>query len=135
MPKAALQKTQKLSSKTIEYLQRLRDTHEEEEVDTLLKPKYRYPKTNQVYAKVQYLQRNNQPYDFDKRILRATQHVHIDITKCPSATLVYLLNNFPKSEVSINKGNLLVPYTPVTQAISRAYQVLPIDTVIKYESL
>ncbi|KIO19282.1 hypothetical protein M407DRAFT_31072 [Tulasnella calospora MUT 4182] len=135
MPKAVLQKTQKLSTKTIEYLQRLRDTHEEEEVIALLKPKHRYRKTNQVYAKVQYLRQDNQPYDFDKRILRATQHVRIDITNCPSATLIYLLNNFPKSEVSISKANLLVPYTTVTQAISRAYQVLPIDTVIEYESL
>ncbi|KIO26353.1 hypothetical protein M407DRAFT_24320 [Tulasnella calospora MUT 4182] len=135
MPKAALQKTQKLSSKTIEYLQRLRDTYEEEEVTALLKPKHRYPKTNQVYTKVQYLRRDNQPYDFDKCVLCATQHARIDITKCPSTTLVYLLNNFPKSEVSISKANLLVPYTPVTQAISRAYQVLPTDTVIEYESL
>ncbi|KIO24118.1 hypothetical protein M407DRAFT_26475 [Tulasnella calospora MUT 4182] len=135
MPTAAIQKTSKLSSKTIEYLQRLRDAHEEGEVAALLKPQYRYPETDQVHAKVQYQQRNGKPYDFDKRILRTTQHVRIDITKSPNVTLAYLVNNFPKSEVSINKSNLLVPYVPVAQAIDRAYQVLPIDIVIEYESL
>ncbi|KIO18677.1 hypothetical protein M407DRAFT_31658 [Tulasnella calospora MUT 4182] len=133
MPKAALQKTQKLSTKTIDYLQRLRDTHEEGEVATLVKPQYRYPKTYQVYAKVQYQQRNGKPYDFNKRITRATQHARIDITKCPYATLEYLLDNFPRSEVSINKSYLLIPYTPVPQAISRAYQALPIDTIVEYD--
>ncbi|KIO29704.1 hypothetical protein M407DRAFT_21127 [Tulasnella calospora MUT 4182] len=81
MPKAAAQSTSKLSSKIIEYLQRLRDAHEEGEVAALVKPQYHYPKTNQVYAKVQYQQRNGKPYDFNKRITRATQHARINITK------------------------------------------------------
>ncbi|KIO18678.1 hypothetical protein M407DRAFT_31659 [Tulasnella calospora MUT 4182] len=113
MPKAVIQRTSKLSSKSINYLQRLCDTHEEGEVAALIKPQYHYPKMNQVYVK----------------------HARIDITKCPYATIEYLINNFPKSEVSVNKSNLLIPYTPVTQAISRAYQVLPVDTVIEYDSV
>ncbi|KIO24596.1 hypothetical protein M407DRAFT_26023 [Tulasnella calospora MUT 4182] len=135
MPKAVIQRTSKLSTKTIDYLQRLRDAHEEGEVATLVKPQYRYPKTNQVYAKVQYQQANGKPYDFSKRITRATQHARIDITKCPYAILEYLLDNFPRSEISFTKSNLLIPYTPVAQAIARAYQVLPIDTVIEYDSV
>ncbi|KIO23646.1 hypothetical protein M407DRAFT_26931 [Tulasnella calospora MUT 4182] len=135
MPKAVLQKTSKLSTKTIDYLQRLRDVHKESEVATLLKPHYQYPLTNRVYAKVQYQRPNREPYDFDKRILRATQRTCINITKIPTATLTYLVNNFPKSKVSISKSNLLIPYTPVTQAIAQAYQVLPIDTIIEYDSV
>ncbi|KIO18462.1 hypothetical protein M407DRAFT_31885 [Tulasnella calospora MUT 4182] len=135
MPKAVLQKSSKLSTKTIDYLQRLRDAHEEGEVATLVKPRYQYPKTNQVYAKVQYQQANGKPYDFSKRIIRATQHACIDITRCPYATLEYLLDNFPKAEISVNKSNLLIPYTPVTQAVTRAYQVLPVDTIIEYDSI
>ncbi|KIO30086.1 hypothetical protein M407DRAFT_20753 [Tulasnella calospora MUT 4182] len=118
MPKAAVQGTSKLSSKTINYLQRLHDAHEEGEVAALIKPQYHYPKTNQVYAKVQYQQCNGKPYDFDKRVTHATQHTHINITKCPYATLEYLFNNFPKAEVSFTKLNLLIPYTPVAQAIA-----------------
>ncbi|KIO16685.1 hypothetical protein M407DRAFT_33670 [Tulasnella calospora MUT 4182] len=113
MPKAVIQRTSKLSAKTIDYLQRLRDAHEEEEVATLIKPQYRYPRTNQVYAKVQYQQANGKPYNFSKRITCATQHARIDITKCPYATLEYLLDNFPRSEISFTKLNLLIPYTPV----------------------
>ncbi|KIO27590.1 hypothetical protein M407DRAFT_23137 [Tulasnella calospora MUT 4182] len=135
MPKAVIQKSSKLSAKTKEYLQKLRDAHDEGEVSKLLEPKYHYPKTNQVYAKVQYQQCNREPYDFNKQIIRATQHTRIDITRCPHATIEYLLDNFPKSEISFTKSNLLVPYTPNTQAISRAYRVLPIDTIIEYESL
>ncbi|KIO27589.1 hypothetical protein M407DRAFT_23134 [Tulasnella calospora MUT 4182] len=135
MPKAILQKSSKLSTKTIDYLQRLRNAHEEGEVATLVKPQYCYPKTNQVYAKVQYQQANGKPYDFSKQITRATQHARIDITSCPYATLEYLLNNFPKAEISVNKSNLLIPYAPVTQAIARAYQVLPVDTIIEYDSV
>ncbi|KIO33215.1 hypothetical protein M407DRAFT_18073 [Tulasnella calospora MUT 4182] len=135
MPKATIQRTSKLSSKTIDYLQILRNAHEEGEVAALIKPQYHYPKTNQVYAKVQYQQRNGEPYDFNKRVTRATQHARIDITKCPYATLEYLLDNFPKAEVSFTKTNLLIPYTPVAQAIDRAYQVLPIDTIIEYDSV
>ncbi|KIO21898.1 hypothetical protein M407DRAFT_28534 [Tulasnella calospora MUT 4182] len=128
-------KISKLSSKTIEYLQRLRNAHKEGEIAALVKPKYGYPKTNQVHTKFQYQRPDGKPYDFDKRILRTTQHIRIDITKCPNATLAYLVNNFPKSEVSISKSNLLIPYTPVTQAIAQAYQVLPIDTIIEYDSV
>ncbi|KIO22922.1 hypothetical protein M407DRAFT_27567 [Tulasnella calospora MUT 4182] len=134
MPKAVLQKPSKLSARTKEYLQRLRDAHKEGEVATVLKPRYQYPTTNQVYTKVQYQRPDRRPYDFDKRILRTTQHTRIDITKCPHTTLAYLINNFPKSEVS-SKSYLLIPYTPVTQAISQAYQVLPIDTNIEYDSV
>ncbi|KIO24590.1 hypothetical protein M407DRAFT_26012 [Tulasnella calospora MUT 4182] len=134
MPKAIIQRTSKLSSKSINYLQRLCDAHEEGEVAALIKPQYHYPKTNQVYVKVQYQRANGKPYDFNKRINQATQHAQIDITKCPYATIKYLINNFPKSKVSVNKSNLLIPYTPVTQAISQAYQVLPADTVIEYDT-
>ncbi|KIO20916.1 hypothetical protein M407DRAFT_29470 [Tulasnella calospora MUT 4182] len=135
MPKAFVQKTSKLSPKTNEYLQRLRDIKEEAEVLALIEPQYQYPSTNQVYTAVHYIQPNEKPYDFTKRRIKATQHACIDITHCPSATLAYLIDNFPESEISFTRTNLLVPYTPVTQAIARAYQVLPIDTVAEYDSV
>ncbi|KIO25098.1 hypothetical protein M407DRAFT_25531 [Tulasnella calospora MUT 4182] len=77
---------------------------------------------------------NPQSSQNTQKQVEPNDHARIDITKCPCVTLKYLLNNFPKSEVSFTKSNLLVPYTPVTQAISRAYQVLPIDTVIEYNT-
>ncbi|KIO18607.1 hypothetical protein M407DRAFT_31745 [Tulasnella calospora MUT 4182] len=135
MPKASIQKTSRLSPQTNEYLRRLRDIKEEYEVIDLIEPRYQYPSTNQVYAPVRYLQPNGRPYDFTKRKAKATQHARIDITNCPSATLAYLIDNFPESEISFTKTNLLIPYTPVTRAIERAYQVLPFDTVAEYDSV
>ncbi|KIO25447.1 hypothetical protein M407DRAFT_25249 [Tulasnella calospora MUT 4182] len=135
MPKASIQKTSRLSPKTNEYLQRLRDIKEEYKVIALIEPQYQYPSANQVYTAVHYIKPNGKPYDFTKRKAKATQHTRIDITHCPSTTLAYLIDNFPKSEVSFTRTNLLIPYTPVTQTIARAYQVLPIDTVVEYDSV
>ncbi|KAG8898058.1 hypothetical protein FRC00_003425 [Tulasnella sp. 408] len=134
MPKVPqLQKESRLNPSTREYLKNLRNIKEEFEVNSLIKPQHKYPRTNQVYVPVVYLKPNGQPYSFRKRIAKATHHSRIDITHCPPATLAYLIDNFPESDISFTNTNLLIPYVPTSEAITRAYQVLPIDTVIEYD--
>ena len=136
MPKAPrLQIESRLSPSTQEYLQQLRNLKEEFEVLDLIEPQYEYPETNQVYVPVVYTKANGKPYNFKKRIAKATKHTRIDITFCPSETLAYLIDNFPESDISFTRTNLLIPYVPTTQALERAYQVLPIDTVPEYDSV
>src|ERR1700753_4004304 len=111
MPKAPrIQETSRLSPKTNEYLQRLREIKEEQQVLDLIEPQYQYPITEQVFTPVEYYATNGKPYDFKKRIARATKHTRIDITDCPSATLAYLIDTLPESDISFSCTNLLIPY-------------------------
>ncbi|KAG9020597.1 hypothetical protein FS837_008059, partial [Tulasnella sp. UAMH 9824] len=136
MPKAPrLKEESQLSPSTLEYLQRLRNIKEEFEVLDLIEPQYEYPVTAQVFTPVVYLKANGAPYNFRKRISKATKHSCIDITHCPPETLAYHLDTFPGSDISFTRTNLLIPYVPTTKAIARAYKVLPVDTVIEYEKL
>jgi len=125
----------KWGSATLHYLQQLRDTKEEKEVLDLLEPEYEYPVTNKVYRPVTYLKRSGKPYNFERRIAKATKHTAIDITYCPPATLAFLIDAFPGADISFSRTNLLIPYVPTTEALKRAYQVLPVDTVAKYHSI
>ncbi|KAG8928456.1 hypothetical protein FRC01_005934, partial [Tulasnella sp. 417] len=137
MPKAYAIRRQdptRLSQKTALYLQRLQDIKEEHQVLDLIEPQYQYPVTPKVHTPVIYLNKYNKPYDFKKKATRATQHTRIDITHCPPATLAYLVDNFPESDISFSRTNLLVPYIPTNEALTRAYQVLPTDTTAEYKS-
>ncbi|KAG8942775.1 hypothetical protein FRC04_003506 [Tulasnella sp. 424] len=128
-----LQETSRLSPKTNEYLQRLREIKEEQQVLDLIEPQYQYPITEQVFKPVEYYATNGKPYNFKKRIAQATKHTRIDITDCPSATLAYLIDTFPESDISFSCTNLLIPYVPTTSSLLRAYQVLPADTIAEYD--
>ncbi|KAG8940952.1 hypothetical protein FRC04_004866 [Tulasnella sp. 424] len=135
MPKIPrIQETSRLSPKTNKYLQRLQEIKEEQQVLDLIEPQYQYPITEQVFKPVEYYTTNGKPYNFKKRIAQATKHTRIDITDCPSATLTYLIDTFPESDISFSYTNLLIPYIPTTSSLLRAYQVLPADTVVKYDS-
>ncbi|KAG9033066.1 hypothetical protein FS837_002554, partial [Tulasnella sp. UAMH 9824] len=135
-PKAPqLQEESQLSPNTLEYLHRLRNIKEEFEVLDLIEPQYEYPVTAQVFTPAVYLKANGAPYDFRKRISKATKHSCIDITHCPLETLASLLDTFPASDISFTRTNLLIPYIPTIKAIARAYKVLPVDTIIEYEKL
>ncbi|KAG8901162.1 hypothetical protein FRC00_008615 [Tulasnella sp. 408] len=132
MPKVPRRQVEsKLSPSTLEYLENLRNIKEETEVNNLIEPQHKYPRTDQVYVSVIYVKANGQPYNFRRRIAKTTHYSCIDITHCPPATLAYLINNFPESDISFTGTNLLIPYVPTKEAIARAYKVLPVDTVIE----
>ncbi|KAG8921823.1 hypothetical protein FRC01_014874 [Tulasnella sp. 417] len=138
MPKAYAIRPQdptRLSQKTALYLQRLQDIKEEHQVLDLIEPQYQYPVTPKVHTPVIYLGKDNKPYDFKKKATRATRRTRIDIAHCPPATLAYLIDNFPESDVSFSHTNLLIPYVPTTETLARAYQVLPIDTTAEYDTI
>ncbi|KAG9026844.1 hypothetical protein FS837_004492 [Tulasnella sp. UAMH 9824] len=105
MPKAPrLQEESQFSPSTLEYLQRLRNIKEEFGILDLIEPQYEYPETAQVFTPVIYLKANGAPYNFRKRISKATKHSHINITHCPPETLAYLLDTFPESSNILYTG-------------------------------
>ena len=129
------QDNSQFSQRTQEYFQQLQNIKEEQQVLDLLEPQYEYPETDQVYHPTVYLDRNGKPYNFEKRISKATKFTLIDITDCPPETLAYLLDLFPESDISFSRTNLIIPYVPVLESLKRAYEVLPIDTVAEYRSI